>query len=261
MVKKIIVASSKGGVGKTTVALGIAGALAERGKKVLLCDLDFENRCLDLFMGIEEMSIYNIADVVEERVSPAKAIIKNGKGLSFIAAPVGISDEKDAFKGMLPGSLVYALKRVIGEDKPDYVIFDTSAGLCVPTLLAENFKGSLVITVASHQPASCRGAERTARVLLEKGARDAALVISGFEPAESKRNGRSQLLDIIDYSSVKLLGVVPYDRALMLSHEKGVMIPKGAPSDAAFKNIAARLCLENVKLFHGVRGIKRKSIF
>lgn len=261
MTKKIIVASSKGGIGKTTVALGIAVALIDRGLRVLLCDLDFENRCLDLFMGIDKLSIYNIADVASKRVPVEKAIIRNEDGLSFVSAPANFAEEKDAFKGVPPEDLICALNAAIDAEKPDYVIFDTSAGLCVSTLLAESFKGSLAITVSSHQPAACRGAERAARVLLERGARSAALVITGYETEGKKANGRAGLIDIIDASSVKLLGVVPYDRELLLSHENGTTAPKSAPSSAAFRNIAARLCLERVKLFSGVPGIKRKNIF
>lgn len=261
MIKKIIVASSKGGVGKTTVALGIASALTMRGKRALLCDLDFENRSLDLFMGIENLPLHNLADVAYDRATPEKALLRNGKGLSFVPAPTGHENETDALKGYLPASIIYALKAVIDYEEPDFVIFDTSAGLCVPVLLAKNFVGSLAVTVASHQPASCRGAERAASVLLENGARDASLVITQFDSFASLRDARSGLLQIIDSSSAKLLGVVPFDKELMISHERGVMAPADSPSSAAFKNIAARLCSENVKLFSGVRGIKKKNIF
>ena len=40
MARRVVIASQKGGVGKTTVALNLAVALAERGRRTLLADLD-----------------------------------------------------------------------------------------------------------------------------------------------------------------------------------------------------------------------------
>ena len=49
--KFIMISSSKGGVGKSTVALGISKELALLGESVLLCDLDFGNACQDILLG------------------------------------------------------------------------------------------------------------------------------------------------------------------------------------------------------------------
>ena len=47
MGKRIVVASGKGGVGKTTLSIALSLAFARRGKKVLLVDFD-ELRSADL---------------------------------------------------------------------------------------------------------------------------------------------------------------------------------------------------------------------
>lgn len=51
----ISVANAKGGVGKTTVALTIAGALADSGMKVQLVDLDPQGSCMT-WAGLREQT-------------------------------------------------------------------------------------------------------------------------------------------------------------------------------------------------------------
>ncbi len=259
--QKIIVASSKGGVGKTTVALGIAEALASQGKRVLLCDLDFENRCLDLFMGIENAAFYNVADIILSDVPPEKAVISNGHGLFFLAAPAdAVISEEERDGCISTKALTGALRKTIESIEIDFVIFDTGTGRCVPLALADAFPGSKAIVVAAHQAASTRAAESTAALLEEHGVKEIRLVISSYEYKEAANQERSGLIEIIDSSRVRLIGVVPYDRSLMLSHERGVKPAPDSPAAAAFKNIASRICGKNVKLFDGVPSVNRKKI-
>lgn len=53
MGKIIIVASGKGGTGKTTVTANIGAALAMRGNLVALVDMDMGCRNLDITLGLE----------------------------------------------------------------------------------------------------------------------------------------------------------------------------------------------------------------
>ena len=98
-----------------------------------------------------------------------------------------------------------------------------------------------------------------ASILSEKGV-ESRLVITAFEFKEAVKSARSGIFEIIDNSEIQLLGAVPYDRELMLSHENGLMMPKGCAAHIAFGNIAGRLCEENVPLFKGIKSIKRKKI-
>ena len=57
MAEKIVFASGKGGVGKSTCVAGIALALKELGKKVLLVDFDVSLSSLDVILGAGESVI------------------------------------------------------------------------------------------------------------------------------------------------------------------------------------------------------------
>ncbi|MBQ6686312.1 MAG: P-loop NTPase, partial [Firmicutes bacterium] len=49
----IVVASGKGGVGKSTFAVNGAAMLAQQGHRVVLIDMNMGLRNLDLYMGME----------------------------------------------------------------------------------------------------------------------------------------------------------------------------------------------------------------
>ncbi len=253
-------ASSKGGVGKSTVALGVAGALCTLGKKVLLCDLDFENPCLDLYMGIEDAALFNVADVAKGRATPEKAILKNSAGLSFLASPEGVVPGGTGENDISEAELAKALTDAVSSAEYDFAIFDTGTAHGIPALLADTFRGATALIVASHQSSSSRGAERTAAMFEAHGIRECRLVVCGYEFIEAARNERRGIVDIIDSSRVPLIGAVPYDRTLMLSCERGVKVPEGSDAAEAFLNIAHRLCGRTVRLFDGINSVKRRKI-
>ena len=73
----ILVTSCKGGVGKSTCAANLAAAFALRGKKTLLCDCDFDMRCLDLMLGVENDVVYDLYDAATGRAPLSKALIRD----------------------------------------------------------------------------------------------------------------------------------------------------------------------------------------
>ena len=77
MARKIVVASGKGGVGKTTVAVNIAARLAQKGQRVILCDADFGLNNVDVCAGVEHLVTYDIVDVIEGRCRAKQALVKH----------------------------------------------------------------------------------------------------------------------------------------------------------------------------------------
>ena len=64
---KIMVLSGKGGVGKSTVATGIALSLARQGKKVGILDIDITGPNIPKMMGIEDLELH----VEDSQIHPA----------------------------------------------------------------------------------------------------------------------------------------------------------------------------------------------
>ena len=64
----LVITSGKGGVGKTTTVANIGAALAALGRQVVLVDADIGLRNLDVVMGLENRIVYDIVNVMENRI-------------------------------------------------------------------------------------------------------------------------------------------------------------------------------------------------
>ena len=79
MPRVFAVANQKGGVAKTTTVHTLGGALAERGQRVLLVDLD-PQACLSYSTGIQADTLErSLHDVMVGRADAADAIVKVGE--------------------------------------------------------------------------------------------------------------------------------------------------------------------------------------
>ena len=80
MSRVIVITSGKGGVGKTSITLGIGRCLSAMGMKTLLVDTDMGLNNLDVLMNVEDKIVFDISDVAENRCRPRQALV--GKRLS-----------------------------------------------------------------------------------------------------------------------------------------------------------------------------------
>lgn len=258
MGRVIFVTAFKGGVGKTTASAGIACALAALGKKVCILDADFGMRCMDLVLGAEDRALYDCSDVLSGGCALPDALVQVGETdrLFFLPAPI-------RYDGKRPDrARADAMFASLRQDF-DFCIVDSSAELTdYYRLFADEADEALIVTL--HRSVSIRAAEKTAAHLASFGHHSIRLLINCFR-SELMHDGRfPTLMDVITRSSVPLLGVIPYSERIPAEQEESVTAFSGkdrrrlADYEAAFLNIACRLCGANVPLMQDVPHPKRK---
>ena len=260
MGKVIFVTGFKGGVGKTTVSANIAATLYALGNRVLVIDGDFGMRCMDMVLGLENDALFDCSDVLSGRCSPAAAMndVRGNMGFSFIPAPMS-NDES------LPSDAFTALITQVREDF-DYIIIDSCAEM-TDYYLSFAAAADEAIIVTLHQSTSVRAAEKTAMRLSAMGVPRLSLVVNGYRAAYAEKGRLPSIVDIINRSSVRLLGVVPYSEKLQASQEAaelsfmGDLRKKARQWEAAFYNIASRIDGERIPLLYGVDSPKRRKSY
>ncbi|MBQ3229807.1 MAG: AAA family ATPase [Clostridia bacterium] len=261
MGRVIFVTGFKGGVGKTTVSANLAATLRVLGNRVLVIDGDFGMRCMDMVLGVENDALFDCSDILSGRCSPAAAMcMVNGDPLfSFIPAPMNLSDNK------LPKDAYSAMFSELREEF-DYIIIDSCAEMTEYYMAFASMADEAVI-VTLHQSTSVRAAEKTAIRLSAMGLKRLHLVVNGYRKGFAESGALPDIVDIINRSSVKLLGVVPYCERLQASQEaaelafSGDLRKKAFEWEAAFHNIARRIGGARVKLFENVESTKRRGAY
>lgn len=242
----IVMASGKGGTGKSTVSAGIAVSLTKQGKTVLLIDCDCGMRGLDLMLGVEKNVVFDVSDVVCGNCSYSKAVypVEDISGLYLLPAPIDAADE------ISPS----VMKQITGElkDNYDYILIDAPAGVGSSFDTAiEPAQTALIVINA--EPTSVRGCLNVRKKLEEKGVSDIRLIINRFNEKNFRTMDIYKDLDeVIDLCKTQLIGLVPEDVRLASLMQSGCGKNCWSSAGVVFDCIVSRLMGAKVPLAFGM---------
>ncbi len=141
----IAVANQKGGVAKTTTVASLGAAAVERGRKVLVVDLDAQS-CLTFSLGLDPEAVeLSVHDVLLGRVGAAMAIQSTDDGMDVLPATIELAGT-EAQLLTRPGR-EFALRTALADVSPGYdvILLDCSPSLGVLTLNALTAADELII--------------------------------------------------------------------------------------------------------------------
>ncbi|TPG34498.1 ParA family protein [Mycolicibacterium hodleri] len=137
MTRVLAIANQKGGVAKTTTVASLGAAMAEKGQRVLLVDLDPQG-CLTFSLGQDPDKLaVSIHEVLLGDVEPDTALVETIEGMTLLPANIDLAGAEAML--LMRAGREYALKRALAKlatstDPFDVIIVDCPPSLGVLTL-------------------------------------------------------------------------------------------------------------------------------
>ena len=234
------IASGKGGVGKSSVTVNLAVALAAKGHTVGLLDADVYGFSIPKMLGIDQDPVQ-----IDGMVIPPV-----GHGVKCIS--VGLLVESDETPVMWRGPMLHKMLEEfltrVHWDEPDYLLFDMPPGTGDVALSMHNYLPQAeLIVVTTPQPAAQRVAQRAATMAAKVNTPVMGVVenMSWFTGDDGRRyelfgSGGGQ--ELAAKLGVPLIGQVPLVAAVREGGDVGVPIvvsDPGGEAALAFEHIAS----------------------
>jgi ATP-binding protein involved in chromosome partitioning len=237
----LLIASGKGGVGKSSITTNLAIALAQRGKRVAIIDADVWGFSIPRMLGVDRPPV-----VIDKMLVPPEVHGVRCISMGFFAD----EDQPVIWRGpMLHKALEQFLTDVYW-DEPDFLLVDLPPGTGDISLSISQFlPRAEAYVVTTPQPAAQKVAQRAAFMFqkVQIGVKGVIENMSWFTGDDGKRydlfgaGGGQALADELE---VPLIGQVPLTQALREGSDEGrplVALDPGCEAGQVFARIAERI--------------------
>ena len=237
MGKVILIASGKGGTGKTVFTANMGAVLARRGHKVALIDMDFGLRNLDICLGLENKVVYDVLDVLSGLCRIKQALIRDKRfdSLFLIAAPPG---GKSA--DITPLHMKVLCRKLARNF--EYVIIDGPAGAGENVMISGAGADEAVIITALEY-AAIRNADALSAALKASGIDNIKYVLNKVR-GDLLRTGFVPSIDeTIKKLGDRIAGMIQYDDNIHMAANSGfpIVLKRGTYIEKNFNKITDRI--------------------
>ncbi|MDO4311856.1 MAG: septum site-determining protein MinD [Eubacteriales bacterium] len=237
----IVITSGKGGVGKTTTTANIGAGLSQLDKRVVIIDTDLGLRNLDVVMGLENLIVYNLVDVIEGKCRLKQALIRDRRYENLYLLPSAQTKDKSAIS---PGQMQKLTEEL--KEEFDYILLDCPAGI------EQGFQNAIAgadraFVVTTPEVSAIRDADRIIGLLEANGIRKMDLIINRIRIDMVKRGDMMSVDDVNEILAIPLLGIIPDDERVVIGTNQGVpVIGMNSMAGDAYSNICRRIQGEDV---------------
>jgi septum site-determining protein MinD len=245
MGRSIVVTAGKGGVGKTTVTANLGASLAKLGKSVVVMDMDIGLRNLDVVMGLENRVVYNVMDIIEGRCKINQALVRDKHLENLFLLPASQIHNKDDVDIDKVVDIVTTL-----EGSFDYILLDSPAGI------EKGFESSVApakeaLIVATPDVSSVRDADRVVGIIESKGIFSISLIVNRYDQSLVSKKKMLDFDSIVDILGIDAIGVIPEDKNIIETTNRGEILVNylpGSPAAKEFALIARRIEGETIPI-------------
>ena len=255
MGKIIVIASGKGGVGKTTLTAALGQALARMGKQVCLVDACMGLRGLDLMLNVQDRVVFDWGDLSSDEDCMMQQILvpcAQEQKLFMIAAPlVHDGDAQQLGKGF---------SRVLSrlEKRFDMVLVDSNSVFSAVTDAALK-KAESCLLISTMGDMAQRNTENISSYLHEHYQAALYLIMNAMDDRQLASGATARPEDVSAYLDIPLLGSIRASSAVrdaFLRHETMEAYPDKIKKEIdesalrlAGRQVTAKPCRERRKLW------------
>ncbi|ACL70416.1 MinD/ParA family protein [Halothermothrix orenii] len=258
----IAIASGKGGVGKTNVAVNLGLALQKKGKRVLLLDADLGMANVDILLGLTPK--YNLNHVLKGKCDFYEALLEGPEGLHVLPGTSGVEDLINISSREV-NRLIETFNQM--EENYDIILIDVGAGIHYSVI---NFIMGCdeVVVVLTPEPTAVMDAYSLIKIMANHGYnRDISLLINQVSNQQEGDKVTGRMTKVIEEYlglDVRVMGYIPFDehiRQAVKAQQAVVHLYPGSKAGKAFSGIAERVLNQTrTKKPKGMKGFVSKII-